>query len=62
MEAAVVSGIAFSRDEAKITLLGVPDKPGIAFSILGPVAAANIDVDMIVQNQSVAGTTDSRSP
>jgi aspartate kinase len=58
MEAAVVSGIAFSRDEAKITLLAVPDKPGIAFSILGPVAAANIDVDMIVQNQSVAGTTD----
>jgi len=58
MEAAVVSGIAFSRDEAKITLLGVPDTPGIAYSILGPVAAANIDVDMIVQNQSVAGTTD----
>jgi len=58
MEAAVVSGIAFSRDEAKITLLAVPDKPGIAFSILGPVAGANIDVDMIVQNQSVAGTTD----
>ncbi|MCJ9714033.1 aspartate kinase, partial [Bordetella hinzii] len=58
MEAAVVSGIAFSRDEAKITLLAVPDKPGIAYSILGPVAAANIDVDMIVQNQSVAGTTD----
>jgi len=58
MEAAVVSGIAFSRDEAKITLLGVPDKPGIAYSILGPVADANIDVDMIVQNQSVAGTTD----
>ena len=58
MEAAVVSGIAFSRDEAKITLLAVPDKPGIAYSILGPVAAANIDVDMIVQNVSVAGTTD----
>ncbi|VFR39736.1 Aspartokinase [plant metagenome] len=58
MEAAVVSGIAFSRDEAKITLLGVPDKPGIAFSILGPIAERNIDVDMIVQNQSVAGTTD----
>ena len=58
METAVVSGIAFSRDEAKITLLAVPDKPGIASSILGPVAAANIDVDMIVQNQSVAGTTD----
>jgi aspartate kinase len=58
MEAAVVSGIAFTRDEAKITLLGVPDKPGIAYSILGKVADANIDVDMIVQNQSVQGTTD----
>lgn len=58
MEAAVVSGIAFTRDEAKITLLGVPDKPGIAYSILGKVADANIDVDMIVQNQSVDGTTD----
>jgi len=58
METAVVSGIAFSRDEAKITLLAVPDKPGVAYSILGPIAAANIDVDMIVQNQSVAGTTD----
>jgi len=58
MEAAVVSGIAFSRDEAKITLLAVPDKPGIAYSILGPVADANIDIDMIVQNQSVDGTTD----
>src|SRR5699024_9860957 len=58
MEAAVVSGIAFSRDEAKLTLLGVPDTPGVAYSILGPVAAANIDVDMILQNQSVKGTTD----
>ena len=58
MEAAVVSGIAFSRDEAKITLIGVPDKPGVAYAILGRVADANIDVDMIVQNQSVAGTTD----
>ena len=58
MEAAVVSGIAFSRDEAKLTLLSVPDTPGVAYSILGPVAAANIDVDMIVQNQSVQGTTD----
>lgn len=58
MEAAVVSGIAFTRDEAKITLLGVPDKPGIAYAILGKVAQANIDVDMIVQNQSVDGTTD----
>ncbi len=58
MEQAVVSGIAFNRDEAKITVLGVPDKPGIAFQILGPVAGANIDVDMIIQNQSVNGTTD----
>jgi len=58
MEAAVVSGIAFSRDEAKMTLLAVPDKPGVAYAILGPVAAANIDIDMIVQNQSVEGTTD----
>src|SRR5690606_38081119 len=58
METAVVSGIAFSREEAKLTVLGVPDKPGVAFSILGPIADANIDVDMIVQNQSVAGTTD----
>lgn len=58
MEAAVVSGIAFSRDEAKVTLRAVPDTPGVAYSILGPVAAANIDVDMILQNQSVDGTTD----
>lgn len=58
MEAAVVSGIAFSRDEAKLTLLAVPDTPGVAYSILGPVAAANIDIDTIVQNQSVRGTTD----
>ena len=58
MEAAVVSGIAFSRDEAKLTLLSVPDTPGVASAILGPVAAANIDIDMIVQNQSVKGTTD----
>ncbi|WP_071058608.1 aspartate kinase [Pelistega sp. MC2] len=58
MEAAVVSGIAFSRDEAKITVLGVPDKPGVAFNILDPIAQANIDVDMIIQNQSVDGTTD----
>ncbi len=58
MEAAVVSGIAFTRDEAKIMLLGVPDKPGVAYAILGKVADANIDIDMIVQNQSVDGTTD----
>jgi len=58
METAVVSGIAFSRDEAKFTLVGVPDTPGVAYAILGPVAAANIDVDMILQNQSIHGTTD----
>ncbi|CCG19170.1 aspartokinase [Taylorella asinigenitalis 14/45] len=58
MEAAVVSGIAYSRDEAKITLLGVPDNPGVAHSILDPIAQANIDVDMIIQNTSVDGTTD----
>jgi aspartate kinase len=58
MEQAVVSGIAFNRDEAKISLLGVPDKPGIAFHILGPVAEANIDVDVIIQNVSHEGKTD----
>lgn len=58
MEKAVISGVAFSRDEAKITLMHVPDKPGIAHQILGPIAKANIDVDMIVQNVSVAGNTD----
>jgi aspartate kinase len=58
MEQAVISGIAFNRDEAKITILGVPDRPGIAYQILGPIADANIDVDMIIQNQAVGGTTD----
>lgn len=58
MEQAVVSGIAFNRDEAKISLLGVPDKPGIAFAILGPVADANIDIDVIIQNVSHDGKTD----
>ncbi|WP_421019110.1 ACT domain-containing protein, partial [Klebsiella pneumoniae] len=58
MEAAAISGIAFARDEAKITVIGVPDKPGIAYQILGPVADANIDVDMIIQNQSMEGKTD----
>ncbi|MFT5644357.1 MAG: aspartate kinase [Janthinobacterium sp.] len=58
MEQAVISGIAFNRDEAKITVLGVPDRPGIAFHILGPVSEANIEVDMIIQNQSVDGKTD----
>ena len=58
MEQAVISGIAFNRDEAKVTIAGVPDKPGIAYKILGPVAAANIDVDMIIQNASHDGMTD----
>jgi len=58
MEQAVVSGIAFNRDEAKISVLGVPDKPGIAFKILGAVAQANIDVDVIIQNLSKDGKTD----
>ena len=58
MEQTVISGIAFSRDEAKITVLGVPDRPGVAFQILGAIADANIEVDMIIQNQSVGGKTD----
>ena len=58
VEQAVISGIAFNRDEAKVTVLGVPDKPGIAYQILGPVADANIDVDMIIQNASAEGRTD----
>ncbi len=58
MEKAVISGIAFNRDEAKITIKGVPDKPGIAYQILGPVADANIDVDMIIQNVGEDGMTD----
>jgi aspartate kinase len=58
MEQAVVSGIAFNRDEAKISLLGVPDTPGIAYQILGAVAQANIEVDMIIQNVSHEGKTD----
>jgi aspartate kinase len=58
MEKAVISGIAFNRDEAKITVSNVPDRPGIAYSILGPVAEANIDVDMIIQNAGVGGNTD----
>lgn len=58
MEKAIISGIAFNRDEAKITVLGVPDRPGIAYQILGPVADANIDVDMIIQNVGADGATD----
>ena len=58
MEQAIVSGIAFSRDEAKISMLAVPDTPGIAYQILGVVADANIDVDVIIQNVSKEGKTD----
>jgi aspartate kinase len=58
MEQAMISGIAFSRDEAQLTITGVPDKPGVAYSILGPVSNANIEVDMIVQNVGADETTD----
>jgi len=58
MEQPVISGIAFNRDEAKITVRGVPDTPGAAYKILGPVGEANIEVDMIVQNVSADNTTD----
>ncbi|MFO1423467.1 MAG: aspartate kinase [Candidatus Competibacteraceae bacterium] len=58
MEKELIAGIAFNRDEAKLTVLGVPDRPGIAFSILGPVSDANIEVDMIIQNIGRDGTTD----
>ncbi len=58
MEQALISGIAFNRDEAKLTVLGVPDHPGIASQILGPVAAENIEVDMIIQNTGQDSTTD----
>ena len=58
MEQALISGIAHNRDEAKLTIMGVPDRPGIAYNILGPIADANVEVDMIVQNASADGTTD----
>ncbi|SER20874.1 aspartate kinase [Solimonas aquatica] len=58
MEEPLISGIAFSRDESQITVTGVPDKPGVAAAILGPVGDANIEVDMIVQNVGADGTTD----
>jgi aspartate kinase len=58
MEQPIISGIAFNRDEAKLTVLGVPDRPGVAYQILGPIAEANIDVDMIIQNVGHDGTTD----
>ena len=57
MENALISGIAFNRDEAKLTVLGVPDQPGVAYRLLGPVADANIEVDMIIQNIAPAGDT-----
>jgi len=58
MEEAKISGIAFNRDEAKVTILGVPDQPGIAYSILGPISDDNIEVDMIIQNIAADDTTD----
>ena len=58
MEQALISGIAFNRDEAQLTVNGVSDTPGIAFKILGPIADANIEVDMILQNVSADGSTD----
>jgi aspartate kinase len=58
MEQPIISGIAFNRDEAKLTILRVPDRPGIAYQLLGPIADANIDVDMIIQNVAQDETTD----
>src|SRR6056300_1086362 len=58
MENPIISGIAFNRDEAEVNVLGVPDKPGIAYQILGPIADGNIDVDMIIQNIGRDGATD----
>lgn len=58
MEQPIISGIAFNRDEAKLTVIGVPDRPGIAYQILGPIAEANVDVDMIIQNIGHDGMTD----
>ena len=58
MEQAIISGIAFNRDEAKVSVMGVEDRPGIAYGLLGPIADANIDVDMIVQNIGASGHTD----
>jgi aspartate kinase len=58
MEQPIISGIAFNRDEAKLTIRGVPDTPGVAFKILGPISSANVEVDMIVQNVAHDNTTD----
>ena len=58
MEQPIISGIAYNRDEAKLTLLGIPDRPGVAYQLLGPIADAHIDVDMIIQNIANDETTD----
>ncbi len=58
MENPAISGIAFNRDEAKLTIVGVPDTPGVAYQILGPIGDANIEVDVIVQNVGQDNTTD----
>src|SRR5690606_30326623 len=58
MEMPVISGIAFTRDETKLSILGVPDVPGVAFKVFGPISEANIEVDVIVQNVSVNHTND----
>ena len=58
MEDPIISGIAFNRDEAEVNILGVPDMPGIAYQILGPIAEAKIDVDVIIQNLGQDGLTD----
>jgi len=58
MEQAIISGIAFNRDEAKISVMGVEDRPGIAYGIVGSIAEANVDIDMIVQNIGASGHTD----
>jgi len=58
MEQALISGIAFNRDEAKLTIVGVPDQPGVAYKILGPIGEANVEVDMIIQNVGADGSTD----
>jgi aspartate kinase len=58
MESALISGIAFNRDEAKLTIIGVPDMPGVASKILAPIADENVEIDMIIQNISAHGTTD----
>ena len=58
MEAPLISGIAFQRDEAKLTIRGIPDHPGIAHQVLGPISQAHINVDVIIQNASAQGLTD----